>query len=331
MPPPIPRIIDVPNLPAWMNRRLLLPVAGVMLLLVTLSTSIFTVPADSRAVILRFGKFTEMRDTGLQFKLPFGIDQHIIVAVLRQQKMEFGFGTPGAGNESQFSARDEQLKERSMITGDRNSALVEWVVQYRVTEPKDYLFAVRFPEDTLRDVSESAMREVVGDRTVDEVITIGRTEIENTALELLRGYVARYSLGVTIDQVQLKNVTPPLQVQNSFNEVNQSQQERDRMKNEALGAKNRVVPRTEGEADKQVKEAEGQAIRRINEAEGDANRFNAFFAAYQKAPEVTRQRMYLETMAEVLPRLQRKILMNGSQSMPPLPLLQLDPQSAKKP
>jgi membrane protease subunit HflK len=331
MPPPIPRVIEIPNLPAWMSRRVLLPVAVVMLLLLALSTSIFTVPADSRAVILRFGKFIEMRDSGLQFKLPFGIDQHAIVAVLRQQKMEFGFGTPGAGNEYQFSSRDEQIRERSMITGDRNSAMVEWVVQYRVTDPHSYLFAVRFPEDTLRDVSESAMREVIGDRTVDEVLTIGRADIESTALDLLRGYATRYSLGVTIDQVQLKNVTPPAQVQNSFNEVNNSQQERESLINQALGAKNRMVPRTKGEADKQIKEAEGQMIRRVNEAEGDANRFNAFFAEYKKAPEVTRQRMYLETMAEVLPKFKRKVLMNGSQSMPPLPLLQLDPESTKKP
>ena len=277
-------------------------------------------------MILRFGKFVSLRDSGLQFKLPFGMDQHAIVAVLRQQKLEFGFGTSGATNENQFSSRDEQLRERSMITGDRNSALVEWVVQYRVTDPKLYLFTVRFPEDTLRDVSESIMREVIGDRSVDEVLTIGRADIENTALELHKAYMLRYSLGITIDQVQLKNVTPPVQVQASFNEVNQSQQERERMINEAMGTRNRVVPRARGEADKQIAEAEGQAIRRINEAEGDATRFKAVFAEYEKAPVVTRQRLYLETMAEVLPSFQRRIIMDGSQPSQPLSFLQLDRQ-----
>ena len=325
MPPP-PKIIDIrpPNLPDWVRPRLLVYALGVLILLAGVFTSVFTVPADSQAVILRFGKFNDLRPTGLQFKLPFGIDQHVIIAVLRQQKMEFGFGTPGASNENQFSSRDEQLRERSMITGDRNSALVEWVVQYRVTEPRDFLFAVRFPEVTLRDGSESVMREVIGDRSVDEVLTVGRAEIENRALILHQEYTKRYSLGVTIDQVQLKNVTPPLQVQASFNEVNQSQQERERMINEAMGQRNRVVPRAKGEADKQIAEAEGQAIRRINEAEGDANRFKAIHTEYQKAPEITRQRLYLETMAEVLPRFQRRIIMNGNQAMPPLPFLQLD-------
>lgn len=329
MPPP-PKIIDIrpPKLPEWVGPRIVLYAFGGLVVLAGLFSSVFTVPADSQAVILRFGKFQGLRDAGLQFKLPFGIDQHEIIAVLRQQKMEFGFGTPGATNENQFTNRDEQMRERSMITGDRNSALVEWVVQYRVTEPRDYLFAVRFPEDTLRDVSESVMREVIGDRSVDEVLTVGRSEIESRALELHRDYVKRYSLGVSIDQVQLKNVTPPLPVQASFNEVNQSQQERERMINEAMGQRNRVVPRARGEADKQIAEAEGQAIRRVNEAEGDAARFNALYKEYEKAPAVTRQRLYLETMAEVLPKFQRRILMDSSQSIPPLPFLSLDPAAS---
>jgi membrane protease subunit HflK len=332
MPPP-PKIIDIrpPKLPDWLGPRLIAYALGVLVLLAGLFTSVFTVPADSQAVILRFGKFNSLRDSGLQFKLPFGIDQHMIIAVLRQQKMEFGFGTPGATNETQFTSRDQQMRERSMITGDRNSALVEWVVQYRVTEPKDFLFAVRFPEDTLRDVSESVMREVIGDRSVDEVLTVGRSEIESRAVELHREYVKRYSLGVSIDQVQLKNVTPPLPVQASFNEVNQSQQERERMINEAMGQRNRVVPRARGEADKQIAEAEGQAIRRVNEAEGDASRFTALFTEYDKAPAVTRQRLYLETMAEVLPQFKRRILMDSSQSIPPLPFLSLDPTAPATP
>lgn len=326
MPPPPPKIIDIrpPKLPAWFGVRFVSFAAAALFLLVGVATSVYTVPLDSQAVILRFGKFVGLRPSGLQFKLPFGIDQHFLIAVLRQQKMEFGFGTSGGGNEWQFSSRDQQLLERSMITGDRNSSLVEWVVQYRITDPHQYLFMVRNPEDTLRDVSESIMREVIGDRTVDEVLTIGRTDIEVKALELHRQYSVRYNLGVSIDQIQLKNVTPPLQVQASFNEVNQSQQERERMINDAMGTRNRIVPRTKGEADKQIAEAEGQAIRRINEAEGDANRFTAILTEYEKAPAITRQRLYLETMADVLPRFQRRILMDGNNAQPALPFLQLD-------
>jgi membrane protease subunit HflK len=204
-------------------------------------------------------------------------------------------------------------------------ALVEWVVQYRIDDAKQYLFAVRSPKETLRASSESVMREVVGDRTVDEVLTIGRQEIESESLNRLKELAERYGLGVSIMQVQLKNVHPPRGVQASFNEVNQAQQEREQLINVANGEYNKAVPRARGEADQRLRGAEGYALSRVNEARGDADRFSALFNEYLKAPEVTRQRIYLETMAEVLPGLERKVILDQSLTGV-LPHLSLDGQ-----
>ncbi|WP_436717223.1 FtsH protease activity modulator HflK [Roseiconus lacunae] len=285
-----------------------------------LMTSFYTVQAESQGVVLRFGRFIKTVDPGLRFKLPLGIDQVEIVPVRRQLKQEFGFGTAGASNPTQYS--DEQKEERNMVTGDLNTASVEWVIQYRIQEPQLYLFKVREPGRTLRDLSESVMRTVVGDRTVDEVITIGRQEIEVEALTELQELVNRYELGLGIDQVQLKNVNPPGPVQPSFNEVNQAQQEREQMINEANGEYNKVVPRARGEAEQKVQAAEGYATKRVNEAEGDVARFNAVLTEYLKAPEVTKQRLYIETMRQVVPSLGKKIILDdgAKQVLPLLPL-----------
>jgi membrane protease subunit HflK len=271
----------------------------------------YTIPAESEGVVLRFGRFAETVTSGLHFKLPFGVDEVEIVPVKRQLKQEFGFGTSGAGNVFQSSSPREQAEEKSMVTGDLNAALVEWVIQYRIERPDHYIFNVRHADVTLRDASEGIMREVIGDRTVDEVITIGRQEIEDEALQKLQSLVANYSMGIRIDQVQLKNVNPPERVQASFNEVNQSQQERERAINVASGEYNKSIPRARGEADQKIRAAEGYAARRVNEAAGDVAMFSALLAEYAKAPEVTRLRLYLETMAEVLPQVGRKTIIDA--------------------
>ena len=209
-----------------------------------------------------------------------------------------------------------------MVTGDLNTALVEWVIQYRISDPARYEFNVRDPDSTLRDASESVMREVVGDRTVDEVITIGRQEIEHESLTRLQDLVQLYDIGISIDQVQLKNVNPPLPVQASFNEVNQAQQEREKSINVANGQYNREIPKARGEADQQISEAQGYATQRVNEAEGDVAKFNAMFAEYLKAPEVTRRRIYLETIQAVLPEISKKVILDEDATQV-LPLLQL--------
>jgi membrane protease subunit HflK len=294
-----------------------------LLILTGVLTSYFTVPADSEAVILRFGKYQRTAPPGLHFKIPFWLETKEVVPVARTLKMEFGFGTPGASNKFQTRPNDH-VAEQSMITGDKNSALVEWVVQYRISDPEAYLFRVRDPEDTMRDASESVMREVVGDRTVDEVITIGRQSIEDEALMKLQELVDSYGLGLQIDQLQLKNVNPPRPVQSSFNEVNQAQQEKAEQINIANGLYNKAVPRTQGEADMKISSAEGDKLKRINEATGDAERFLALYAEYEKAPAITRQRLYLEKMQEVLPKMKNKVIMEEGITNKPVPLLDLN-------
>jgi len=301
--------------------RILWIVAGI-LVIAGFGSSIYTVEAEYEAVVLRFGKHVETVPAGLHWKLPFGIDRVYKLPVLRILKQEFGFGSAGATNDSQVSTRGEQLEERSMVTGDLNTAVVEWVVQYRIVQPDKFLFKVQNPEDTLRNISEAVMRTMVGDRTVDEVITIGRQEIEEQARIMLAEQVNKYELGIEIDLIQLLNVKPPPAVEPSFNEVNQAKQEKKRMINVAEGKKEEVR-KAEGEAKQKIQEAEGYAEKRVNEAEGDVARFNAVFEEYLKAPEVTKQRLYLETMQEVLPQIGRKIILDEDASRI-LPLLQLE-------
>jgi membrane protease subunit HflK len=296
-------------------------------LLVIVWGSFYTVPAESEGVVLRFGKYLATVEPGLQFKLPLGIDNVEILPTRRQLKLEFGFYTAGYTNPDQM-ARDLD-EQKSMVTGDLNAALVEWVVQYRIADPKQFLFDVRAPAQTLRDISEAAMREVIGDRTVDEVITIGRQEIEVDALAKMQELVKHYQLGIRVDQVQLKNVNPPAQVVSSFNEVNKAQQDRENMLNIANGEYNKVIPKAKGEADQTIRAAEGYQFKRVNEAEGDVASFNAMLAQYLKSPDITRTRIYFETMAEVLPQMGPKVIVDESLKQM-LPLLQLKAEDGRK-
>ncbi len=266
-----------------------------ILLIVGLWMSYYTVGPESQGVVRRFGKYFQTVDPGLHFKLPFGIDTVTVLPTRRQLKLEFGFSTPGYTT-NPIQAGQEPDEEKSMVTGDLNAALVEWVVQYRIEDPSQYLFVVRNPGETLRDLSEAAMREVVGDRTVDELITIGRQEIEIEALARMQELSKRYNLGIRVDQVQLKNVNPPDQVQ-------------------------AVVPKAKGEADQTIRAAEGYRFKRVNEAEGDVAAFSAVLQQYVKAPEITRTRLYLETMGEILPQTGQKIIVDESlrQLLPILP------------
>ena len=284
-------------------------------------TSYYTVAADSEGVVLRFGKYLKTVEPGLHFKLPFGIDAVTILPTRRQLKLEFGFTTPGYLT-NPIQPSQDPMEEKSMVTGDLNAVLVEWVVQYRIEDPSQYLFDVRNPGGTLRDVSEAAMREVIGDRTVDEVITIGRQDIETEALTRMQELSKRYHLGIRVDQVQLKNVNPPAQVQASFNEVNKAQQDKQNAINIANGEYNKVIPKAKGQADETIRAAEGYRFKRVNEAEGDVAAFSAVLQQYIKAPDITRTRLYLETMEDVLPETGPKIIVDESlrQLLPVLPL-----------
>lgn len=303
-------------------------VALIAALLVGAWTAYYTVPSDSVAVVQRFGKYLKEVPPGLHFKIPLGVDVATIVPVKRQLKQEFGFTTPGATDPYQSPV--DGKRETEMVTGDLNAALVEWVVQYRIADPVKFLFEVREPSATLRYVSESVMREVVGDRTVDEVITIGRQEIESEALTKMQALSTKYAMGISIDQVQLKNINPPGPVQESFNEVNQAQQEKEKLINEARRDYNKVIPLAEGEKDQRIREADGYRLKRINEAEGDVARFSALLSEYTKAPEVTRRRIYIETLQTVLPGVRSKIIVDD-ETRNILPLLNLDAQNGDRP
>jgi membrane protease subunit HflK len=314
------RRITVDRPSDWRRLRPILFLLPAILLAWLVLSSYYTVPAESVGVVQRFGKFSSIEQPGLHFKLPLGIDTVRTVPVQRQLKLEFGFVSPGAATNPD-QAGDEPQREKSMVTGDLNAALVEWVVQYRIDDPRAYLFHVREPGWTLRDLSEAVMREIVGDRTVDEVITVGRQDIETTALARLRDLVKSYQLGFVVEQIQLKNVNPPQPVQASFNEVNKAQQDRENAINVANGEYNKAVPRARGEAAQRISEAEGYKLKRVNEALGDVAAFNAVLAEYQKAPDVTRTRIYLETMGEVLPQLREKWIVDDriTQLLPMLP------------
>lgn len=312
---PIP---DIPVTP----RQIVIGIIVALVLYLGYS-SYYTVSAESVGVVQRFGHYHYVVEPGLHFKIPFGVDQVIQVPIKRQLKEEFGFGTPGATFKRQMTAPREWELETTIVTGDLNTALVEWVIQFRIENAFDFLFKVRDPGDALRDISESVMREVVGDRTVDEVLTIGRQDIEASAQIKMQEVVNLYEMGLRIDQVQLKNVNPPKPVQASFDEVNEAQQERERMINVARGEYNKAVPQAKGTAERSIQAAQGYAVQRVNQAEGDAAKFNALLAEYVKATEVTRRRLYLETMQEVLPVVKNKIVLDD-QAASVLPLLQLN-------
>ncbi|CAM3995273.1 FtsH protease activity modulator HflK [Pseudoalteromonas byunsanensis] len=326
-PPDLDELVKkLPNIKTMLPRGSFSNIATILIfafLLLTTWSSAYTVPSDSVAVVQRFGKFLAIKQPGLHFKLPFSVDNATTVPVKRQLKQEFGFSTLGSNDPYQSPRNNEGLKETQMVTGDLNAALVEWVVQYRISDPVNFLFEVREPSETLRYVSESVMREVVGDRTVDEVITIGRQEIESQALVKMQSLSTKYAMGLSIDQVQLKNINPPQPVQESFNEVNQAQQQKEKLINEARRDYNKVIPLALGEKDQRIREADGYRLKRINEAQGDASRFDALYAEYIKAPEVTKQRIYLETMQSVLPKVRSKIIID-ERNTHVLPLLNLN-------
>jgi membrane protease subunit HflK len=308
-----------PSVPAGLIVKIILG----LLVLVFLKTTWYSVPAESEAIKLRFGRIVEDRiQPGLHFKLPAGIEAVDIQPVKRQLKLEFGFTTPGASNAAQYGDAQEEKIVTNMVTGDLNAVHVEWVVQYRISDLQKFLYDVREPDETLRDCSESVMREVVGDRTVDEAITVGRLEMEKLAKTKLQAMCDQYGLGTSIDLVQLKGVNPPAPVRPSFDSVNQAQQEREQLINVARGEYNKVVPKAAGQAKQLIAEAEGEALKRVNEAKGDADRFSAVFKAYQQNPDITRRRLYLETMAKVLPRLGKKVIIDDKVSglVPFLPL-----------
>lgn len=318
------RIPRRPNLPPNLLRWI---IPGLLLLIIIFS-SVFKVDAEEAGVILRFGKYTRTVDPGLNFKLPLGIEQAYKIPVRRQLKEEFGFRTVEGRARSQY-AQGRFQEESLMLTGDLNAAEVEWIVQYRIRDPYQYLFRVRNALRTFRDMNQAVMREVVGDRTINEVLTVGRQEIASTVEVKLQELCAQYELGIHVEQVVLQDVNPPDEVKASFNEVNEAQQEREKLINQARAEYNQVIPRARGEAARMVEEARGYALERVNRARGEAARFNSLFGEYQKAREVTRQRIYIETLNKVMQKVGKKLILD-EKAGGVLPLLDLDKGDVKR-
>jgi membrane protease subunit HflK len=316
----------VTDLEEWRRRaarsgRFIPWAAGAVVVVLLLAGSLYQVQPEEVGVVLRLGRFVRTTEPGLRAKIPL-LEEVRKVSTERQLKEEFGFRTIEAAVQSRYSAEDYS-GEAVMLTGDLNVAVVEWIVQYRISDPYQYLFKVRNITDTFRAMNEAIMREVVGDRTVTEVLTIGRQAIETRVEERLRALTQQYEMGITIEQVVLQDVNPPDPVKPSWDEVNQAQQQRDRLINEARAEYNKVIPRARGEAQQAILEAEGYGVNRVNRAQGESTRFRAVQDAYRRAPDVTRRRLYLETMERVLPTMGGKLFLDkGAQGI--LPLLPLD-------
>jgi len=288
----------------------------------------YSIQPGEVGVVQRFGRYIRMATPGLNFKLPAGIEKVTKVKEQYVYTEEFGIRTITPGIRTQYAPERQFLGESLMLTGDLNCALVPWIVQYRIGDPYKFLFKVRNVQETLRDLSEAIMRQVVGDRSINEVIT-ERLKIANEAKRLLQQAVNDADTGITIVNLELKKTTVPEPVQPSFNEVNQAMQEKEKMIYQAREAYNKVIPEAKGEAERSIKDAEGYALERINQAKGDANRFLLQWSEYSKAKDVTRRRLYLEAMRDVLPKLGTKYILDPEQRAL-LPFLNLGEKGGEK-
>ncbi len=297
---------------------------GVIILavIIIIFTGFYTVDPEEVGVIQRFGKYVNTTEPGLHFKIPFGVDKLTKVKVKHVFKEEFGFRTLRSGIKTKYSTRSYD-NESLMLTGDLNIADVEWIVQYRIKDPYKYLFKIRNVIETIRDLSESVTRQIVGDRSVDEVIVLSRKEIADEVQLLLQEKLDEYGAGIEIYTINLQNVNPPERVKPAFNDVNSAKQEKERIVNEAWQNYNRVIPEAEGKAKRTIEEAEGYAVNRVNRANGDASRFIDMYNQYKKAKVITKKRLYLETMQKILPNVEKIYIIDEDQKGV-LPLLNLD-------
>ena len=310
-------------------RKYLIPGVVLVLIIIVSATSFYSVGADEVGVVQRFGKYTRTTDPGLHVKIPFGVEKAAKVKVKYIFKQEFGFRTLQPGIKTVRASR-QYLEESLMLSGDLNASVVEWIVQFKIKDPVKLLFQIRDPEDTVRAISEAVMRQVVGDHSVTEVLTMRRIEVNIAVQKRLQEILDSYDSGIHIVTVKLQDVNPPDAVKPAFNEVNEAKQDKERVINEAWEAYNKAIPLAKGQAEKTITQAEGYALNRVNRARGDAEKFLATYDQYKDAKEVTRRRLYLETMSEVLPKARKKFIMDSSQSGV-LPLLNLDGAGGVKP
>jgi modulator of FtsH protease HflK len=292
-----------------------------LILLYLGSSTIYTVAVDEVGIVQRFGAYHRAAPPGLNFKLPSGIEKATKVKVRFVFKEEFGFRTIKADVRSRFASGDVYLSESLMLTGDLNVAVVPWIVQYRIRDPYAYLFKVKDPRGTLRDLSEATMRLVVGDRSINEIIS-KREEFAAQAQDLLQKELDLAETGISVSTIEMKRTNVPEAVQPSFNEVNQAVQEKEKMIYQAREEYNKRIPQARGAAEKTIREAEGYALQRVNRAQGDASRFLSLYEEYVKAEDVTRRRLYLEAIRDILPKMGEKYIVDAEQRNL-LPLLNL--------
>jgi len=290
-------------------------------------SSFYSVGPDEVGVICRFGKYVKTTQPGLHWRLPFNIEKLNKVKVKRIYKEEFGFKTLQAGVKTRYSSK-AYTEESLMLTGDLNVVDVNWIVQFKLEDPVKALFNIRNVEETVRDISEAVMRQIIGDSSVEEALTTRRIEINQEAQDKMQEILDSYNIGIQIVTVKLQDVNPPDAVKSSFNEVNEAKQEKEKVVNQSWEAYNKVIPKARGEAEKTIREAEGYSLKRINQAKGDASKFIATWDAYKEAKDVTLKRMYLETLSEVLPSAGRIYIM-GPEGNSLLPLLNLTQEGQK--
>ncbi len=260
-------------------------------------SSVYVVDETENAVITRFGKYQQTVGSGLHVKLPFGIDKNYNVDIKTLRAEQFGFKTIKSGRNNEY--KNNISEESEMLTGDLNIVDVEWVIQYKVTDPRQWLFNVYEREQTIRDISRSVINTLVGDRAIFDVISSDRSTIQNLAQEQMNENFKALGLGINVTTVQFQNVVPPVEVQTAFEDVNKASQDMKRLINEGKEEYNKEIPKAQGEADRQIQVAEGYAAERVNMAKGDVARFNAVYEEYKRAPKATKERIYLETMAEI--------------------------------
>ncbi len=274
--------------------------------------SVYTVAPEETGVIQRFGRYVRLTGPGLHFKLPFGIETVGKVKTGRNFQMEFGYRTVEAGVRSRFTERG--FKEESlMLSGDLNVVDLQWTVQYKIGDPKDFLFQVKDVDSAIRDMSESVMRRVVGNRLFDFVLTVGRAEIADRVKVEMQKVLDSYRTGIQVVNVKMQNVTPPEPVEAAFNEVNEAEQERESKINQAQGAYNREIPKAKGSALQTISQAEGYALERVNKAEGEAKRFLDVLKEYRQAKDVTKRRLYLESMNQLLDKVDEIYVIDADQ------------------
>jgi membrane protease subunit HflK len=302
----------------------------IALILISASFSCFyTIEADEVGVVQRLGKYRETADPGLHFKLPLGIDKVTPLKVKRILKEEFGFRTIQPGQRTVYS-KEEFPQESLMLTADLGIVDAEWSVQYRIKDPRAFLFNLRSVQETIRDVSERVIRQEIGDSSIDESITIRRQEIAILAKNMMQSTLDDYSTGIEVVTVELQTINPPEAVRDSFNEVNRARQEKVTAINEARREWNKEIPSTAGAASQLIEEAEGYKTKRINEAKGDVARFKSILAEYEQAKEITKARLYIEAMEEAIPGIGQLYVVDSKTTEQPVPIIDLNEIAASQ-